>query len=138
VLAKTDNQLVFVGGQLVDRCRWPGVQLVWDGKEKGGLHTIPTKPAKLIRFFQGCGKDVAESFGYEGKNLKEHGEGQGQRHGHVEGERARAMFGLLELSTDNIRLQFPNFFPRLFHLVLIAGPTMDSQSLSKIQIYLRL
>jgi len=81
---------------------------------------------------------VTESLGDEGKSLKEHDEGQGQRHGHVEGERARDMFGFLELSTDNICLQFPNFFPCLFHLVLIAGPTMDSQSSSKIQIYLRL
>lgn len=40
---------------------------------------------------------MAESLG---DNVKEHAEGQGQRHGHVEGERAYAMLGLLELSTE--------------------------------------
>lgn len=64
------------------------------------------------------------------------GRGRGMGRGKERGP--HVMFGLLELSTDSICLQFPNFVFHVFHPVLIAGPTMDSQSLSKTLIYLRL
>lgn len=50
-------------------------------KNKRGGASHDTHRTISLDFFQGCGRDVAGALGDEGKEGKEQGEGQGQRHG---------------------------------------------------------